>query len=251
MSREPNNLGMNIRYSETRVVQVAETELLRRGIVVRPGTAGQDAAVDRLGVSFNMLRTQVLHRLTQKGWNTLAVTSPQANTGKTMSAINLAISMARELHHTVLLVDLDLRKPKMHEYFGFTPTIGIEDILDGSAELSSALVNPGIERLVMLPAKGPVWNSAELLASPAMAQLVMDLKSRYPSRFILFDMPPLLPTDDTIAFVPHVDCVLLVIEDGRTLRTDIERSVGLLNGASTPLLGTVLNKADVRQPTYP
>lgn len=227
---------VQVEYTATQVVPVARDFLRRHGIIVDTGVAGP-------GVAYNMLRTQVLQRMTQRGWNTLAITSPRANAGKSLLAANLAISLARELHHTVLLVDLDLRKPALHRYFGLEPVLGVEDVLNGECALAEALINPSIERLVLLLAKGPAWNSSELLASPATASLVADLKQRYASRFVLFDLPPLLASDDAVAFIPYADCALVVVEDGVTQKDDLERALTLVRDASTGLLGTVLNKA--------
>ena len=110
------------------------------------------------------------------------------------------------------------------------------------------LFNPGIERLVVLPAGRPTPNSSELLSSPKMAALVNELKSRYPSRIIVFDLPPMLSTDDALAFSPYVDAALLVVEDGGTTKDELVRAVEMLG--DTALLGTVLNKAQQLQPTY-
>jgi capsular exopolysaccharide synthesis family protein len=235
-------LDGRIQYSQTQVVQVEQDHLQDGGIIVNA-----DAA-DGSGAAYNMLRTQVLQRMTQNGWNTLAISSPGPNAGKTLTAINLAISMARELHHTVLLVDLDLRKPSVHKYFGLTPKLGINAFLSENVPIPDILVNPSIERLVLLPGRESVKNSSEFLASPKMAKLVADLKTRYPSRFILFDLPPLLSTDDAISFAPHVDCMLIVVEDGKTTRPELEEALALLK--DVPVLGTVLNKSTESLSSY-
>ena len=109
-------------------------------------------------------------------------------------------------------------------------------------------INPGLDRLVVLPGSEPIANSSETLASPKMARLVNELKTRYPSRFVIFDLPPILSADDALAFSPHVDAALLVVEDGVTTKDDLARSVELLK--QTELLGTVLNKTSERQTAY-
>jgi capsular exopolysaccharide synthesis family protein len=192
--------------------------------------------------AYKMLRTQVFQRLRENGWNSLAVTSPGLNEGKTLTAINLAISLAMEVNYTVLLVDADLRHPSVHSYFGIEAECGLSDYLTADKPLSELLIHPEeIPGLVILPGGKPLANSAEMLNSPKMARLVEELKTRYPSRIILFDLPPLLGAADTLAFSPYVDAALLVIEDGKTQAEDVKRAIGLLQG--TNLIGTVLNKS--------
>jgi capsular exopolysaccharide synthesis family protein len=192
--------------------------------------------------AYKMLRTQVFQRLRENGWNSLAVTSPGLNEGKTLTAINLAISLAMEVNYTVLLVDADLRHPSVHSYFGIEAECGLSDYLTADKPLSELLIHPEeIPGLVILPGGKPLANSAEMLNSPKMVRLVEELKTRYSSRIILFDLPPLLGAADTLAFSPYVDAALLVIEDGKTQAEDVKRAVGLLQGTS--VIGTVLNKS--------
>ena len=193
--------------------------------------------------AYNLLRTQVLQRFKENNWNVLAVTSPGEGEGKTLTAINLAISIAREVDYTVLLVDANLRHPWMLEHFGLEHRKGLSDYLTDDIPIAELLVKPSrVEHLVLLPGGRPLTNSAEMLNSPKMAQLVEDMKSRYQSRIIIFDLPPVLTSADALAFSPYVDAALLVVEEGTTQKQDIERAVELLD--STNIVGTVLNKAE-------
>jgi len=191
----------------------------------------------------NMLRTQVLQRFKENDWNVLAVTSPGEGEGKTLTALNLAISIAREVDYTVLLVDANLRNPWMLEHLGLEHRKGLSDYLTDDTPMSDLLIKASrVEHLVILPGGRPLANSAEMLNSPRMAQLVKDMKSRYQSRIIIFDLPPVLSSADALAFSPYVDAALLVIEEGTTSKQDLERAVDLLS--TTNILGTVLNKAE-------
>jgi protein-tyrosine kinase len=195
--------------------------------------------------AYNHLRTQVLQRFKENNWNVLAITSPGEAEGKTLTAINLAISIAREVDYTVLLVDANLRHPWMLEHFGLEHRKGLSDHLTDDIPIAELLVKPSrVEHLVLLPGGRPLTQSAEMLNSPKMAQLVEDMKSRYHSRIIIFDLPPVLTSADALAFSPYVDAALLVVEEGKTQKQDIERAVELLD--STNVLGTVLNKAAVK-----
>ena len=198
--------------------------------------------------AYNVLRTQVLQRMQKNGWQTLGVTSANENEGKTLTAVNLAVSLAREIAKTVLLVEADLRRPSVHKYFGYKPVGGLTDHIVNGLPLSDVLFSPQIDRLVVLPAGTKYPNTAELLRSPEMVELVTELKCRYDNRLILFDLPPLLAGDDALAFTPYIDCVLLVIEEGKTPPKDVTRSVELLK--QTNFLGSVLNKSKIPQANY-
>jgi capsular exopolysaccharide synthesis family protein len=191
----------------------------------------------------NLLRTQVLQRFKENNWNVLAVTSPGEHEGKTLTAINLAISIAREVDYTVLLVDANLRHPWMLEHLGLEHRKGLSDYLTEDTPISELLIKPGrVEHLVILPGGRPLVNSSEALNSPKMAQLVKDMKSRYHSRIIIFDLPPVLTSADALAFSPYVDAALLVVEDGVTQKHELEHAIELLS--TTNIIGTVLNKAE-------
>jgi protein-tyrosine kinase len=194
-----------------------------------------------LADAFRMLRTQVLQRLTLGGYSTLALTSAHRGEGKSLTAVNLAISLAMHVDRTVLLVDLDLRRPSLHTYFGIEPELGLTDYLLNDTPLAACLLNPGVERLVVLPAGEALHGSSELLTGPKMIRLAQELKTRYPERIILYDLPPVLVSDDALAFLQHIDCCLFVVQDGRTPKGDIVRAIELLDECD--VIGTVLNRS--------
>lgn len=226
----------HITYTHTRTVPIDREMLRERRIICG---IEYNAFTD----AYKILRTQVLQRLRENKWNALAITSPGINEGKTVTAINLAINLAMEVDCTVLLVDADLRHPGVHSYFGIEAEYGLSDYLTADKPLSELLVHPeGIPGFVILPGGKPLGNSAEMLNSPKMTRLVEELKSRYSSRIILFDLPPLLSGADALAFSPNVDAALLVLEDAKTQTDDARRAVELLQ-QGTNVLGTVLNKS--------
>ena len=192
--------------------------------------------------AFKILRTQVMQRLREHNWNVLGVTSPGHGEGKTLTAVNLAVSLAMETAQTVLLVDANLRHPSVHEVFGLDECPGLADYLLDNQPLEDLLVHPGIGRFVLLPGGRAVSNSTEILTSPKMLALVEELRHRYPSRIVIFDLPPLLHTADVLAFSPYTDALLLVVEEGNTTAEEVQRALSLVKN-SRPVLGTVLNKA--------
>ncbi len=221
-------------YNRTRVANVPRDELIRSGIVV-------DGAEAPLTNAIKLLRTQIVQKMRERGWRTLAIVSPAEGEGKSFMAANFAVSIAAEFDQTVLLIDANLRTPSLHRYFGLPAEPGLSDYLVRRAPLDTILVNPGIERLVIMPAGSAQPNSAELLGSTEMTALMADVKSRYADRIVVVDLPPVLRSADALAFAPLVDAMVMVVEDNRSSRDDITRTHQLLAG--TNLIGVVLNKA--------
>lgn len=227
----------DIVYTHTRKVDLYPGWLQRNRII------RADQQQDEAARAYKVLRTQVSRQMRQHGWKTLAVTSPGRGEGKTLTAINLAISLALEPNQTVLLVDADLSRPSVHNYLGFEVEQGLREHLLEGVPVEQMLVHPQISRLVILPGSTPLASSSEVLASPVMLQLVQELKRRYPTRLVVFDMPPVLTGDDVLAFAPYIDAAILVVEEGKTKRDELARAAELLQVANQNLIGTVLNKA--------
>jgi capsular exopolysaccharide synthesis family protein len=220
-------------YSRTKSIAIQEEVLRERRILT-----GHDSPFADV---YKILRTQVLHRLRENGWNLLGVTSPRDGAGKTLTAINLAIATATEPTQTVLLVDADLRDPRLYEAFGLEQGPGLTEFLLDGRPIEELLLHPGLGRLIVLPGGRGTEQSAELLTSPRMAALGKELKHRYTSRLVIFDLPPVLERADVLAFSPQLDALLLVVEDGKTSEPDLQHALQALKGGA-PILGTVLNK---------
>ena len=222
-------------YTRTRSVAIPLSVLRHRRVM---------AAYDKgpFVDAFKILRTQIMRRLRENDWNVVGVTSPGHGEGKTLTAVNLAVSLAMEAAQTVLLVDANLRNPNVHEVFGLKDCPGLADYLLDNRPLEDLLVHPRIGRFVLLPGGRAVSNSTEILTSPKMLSLVEELKHRYPSRVVIFDLPPLLFTADVLAFSPYTDALLLVVQEGQTTSEEVQRALSLIKN-SQPVLGTVLNKS--------
>lgn len=222
---------------QTRRVDLVEPELVRNRIVAR---RQKEPAAD----TFRILRTKVMQLMARNNLRSIAVTSPRYGDGKSTIAINLALSLALDVKQTVCLVDLDFRQPSVHRYLGIEPQMGLCDYLLHDTPIAQCLVRPSHERMVVLPTKSRLENSSETLGTPKMAALAQELKSRYPDRIIIYDMPPLLAQDDAIGFLPHVDGVLLVVREGATKIEEVRQAMHLLS--NTTVVGTVLNNAAER-----
>jgi protein-tyrosine kinase len=230
-----NGPPAKISYFCTRVF-APTADQLERNRIFSPGSTAPAA------LAFRMLRTQVLQRMDAHGWRTLAIFSPGTEDGKSTTAVNLAITLASDQSHTVLLVEFDFKRPTLAARFGLAPEFGSDDALRGKAGVQDCLYHAaGFERLVMMPARTTLDDSSEVIAGPHGRDVVSELRARYPERIVLFDLPPVLAADDALAFAPLVDCGLVVAAEGRTRRKELVRTIELLH--KTPLIGTVLNRA--------
>jgi non-specific protein-tyrosine kinase len=245
---EAEKKEIKIQYSQTRV-QPVDKEILRKNRVV---SLFKDHTISS---EVEILRTQVLTKLNKIGGNTLLVTSAHPGEGKTFTSINLGLSIAQQLDRTVLIVDCDLRNPwKNHfdfasDFFGISITKGLADYLMEDLPLSEVIVNPGIEKVTILPGGRPLPNSADLLSSKKMEALVSELKYRYQQdRIVIFDSPALLACTDPLVFSHLIDGVILVVQAERTSPTDIRKALDLLN--ERPIFGTVLNKSKEPKEKY-
>jgi len=232
----------NIAYTTTKTIPVEMETLIRNRLIC----GGVNPEIVQ---GYKLLRTHVLQKTLSQHRNVLMITSPLPNEGKSLTAINLAISISQELSQTVLLVDLDLRFPTIPDYFGFKASKGLVDYLEGKATIPELLVHPqGIDGLVILPAGQPTEWATELLRSPSMLDLVVELKNFYKNRYILFDLPPLLSYADALTFAPQVDGIILVVAARQTTRESLHRCQEMLK--DYPVIGYVLNKNDELLQSY-
>jgi protein-tyrosine kinase len=222
-----------ISYTRTRVLEVTPQVLERH----RLASVRNDTSAD----PFRLLRTQILMQMRENGWQTIAITSPNKGAGKSTVALNLAMSFAMEADYTALLVDADLRDPDVRHMLELDPGPGLVDYLLGDAALEDLLIHPNVGNLVVLPGGAPVANTSELMRSPMMADMIREMRGRYSDRLIVFDVPPVLAGADTLALSAYMDATILLVEECKTRRDDIQRSCELLSGSN--LLGIVLNKS--------
>jgi protein-tyrosine kinase len=194
------------------------------------------------GHAYRMLRTQVLQRARAHGLTTLGVISAVNGEGKTLTAVNLALSLAAEPNQTVLLLDLDLRRPAVARTLGLAAERGLESWFGGDLPARSVCYGlEGVERLFVFPTMTPVIGSSEILAGIATRKLFTELKGRDPGRLLIVDLPPVLLSDDALMVAPLLDGVVLVVNERRTKREDVVRVVELLG--NTRIVGTVLNRS--------
>lgn len=196
--------------------------------------------IDAAAEAYRVVRTRVLQWLDTNHRNTLAMVSAAPDEGKTLSAVNLALSIAQDTNHTVLLVDLDLRGPSIHHTLELDVQRGLECYFRGEASLEELIIPVASPRLAVLPCREAIAGSSELLAGSIVCDLVEELRRRYADRVILFDLPPALMGDDALVFLPLVDAALVVIGDGHTRKDHLAQLAEMLG--DTPVIGSLLNR---------
>ena len=176
-----------------------------------------------------------------KHGNLIMVTSALPGEGKSFTSINLAMSMAAELDHTVMLVDADVARPSLLRMMGLPPGPGLLDLLEGKADMASVLLRTNVDKLTILPSGTPHAKATELLASEAMSKLLDDMSTRYPDRIIIFDSPPLLLTTESRVLATHMGQIVIVVHADRTLQGTVQQALAAIE--TCPVKMMVLNKA--------
>ncbi len=213
-----------------------DRETLRQRRVIFPDE--ESLAAD----AYRMLRTQLLQRVRQRGARVIGVASPADGDGKTLTSVNLALALAAEPNQTILLVDMDLRRPERRAACWEFPRRAASR---ACCAARSASTRPcGAPRVVI------AWRSCRprrsaffvrIARGRTHASLPAGDPLRYPDRLVVLDLPPVLLTDDVLTLAPLLDGILLVIAEQRTRREDLQRAQTLAGGV--PQLGSVLNRA--------
>ena len=218
------------------------TRLAQQGIVT------PSAERSHLADELRVIKRPLLRNVAGKGvapvknGNLIMITSAVPGEGKSFTAANLAMSIAMELDHTVLLVDADVARPSLPTLFDLPPSKGLLDVLvDPSLDLSQVMLRTNIERLSILPSGLRQTHATELLASEAMANLLEELATRYADRVIIFDSPPLLVTTEARALASHMGQVVLVVRAERTTHAEVRHALSLIDLAPVKML--MLNQA--------
>jgi capsular exopolysaccharide synthesis family protein len=188
---------------------------------------------------YRSLRTRIKRAENGRAVRAIVVTSPNKGDGKSLTAANLAITMAQEFQQRVLLVDADLRRPSVHKLFGVQEGQGLSDVLMGATDLNQVLVEVPEYHLTLLPAGSLPSHPAELLGSAAMRRVLDNLRTRFDR--ILIDMPPVAPLADLHIVAPMADGLLMIVRAGVTPKPAIERALSGLD--ITKVLGLVLNES--------
>jgi len=191
--------------------------------------------------AYRMLRTRLGHRARANNWRIIGITSSGAGDGKTVTALNLALAVAREKNNNVFLIDLDMRNPKVCEYLGVVPPAEVNDFFTGAASVNDILFSIGIENLTLAGTRTSSEHSSELLATGRIEELFDHIRQVFAEPIILVDLPPILTTDDALVMAPKLDAWVLVLAEGRSRRDSTAKSLEILEDFN--IAGIVLNRS--------
>ena len=198
--------------------------------------------------AYRMLRTRILHRVRASKWVTIGITSVGPNEGKTLTALNLSFSLAREKNSEVVLLDLDMRNPSVCRTLGVQPAVELRTFFEGQPDPQDLFFSIGTENLVMAGHMSASENASELLASNRFDDLVAYIKQSTINPIVLIDLPPVLSTDDALVLAPRLDAILLVVAEGKTDRAGLQKATELLS--EFQLAGLVLNHSTEKNGSY-
>lgn len=207
--------------------------------IMLPGT--KFAADAALAAAYRMIRTRLQNLIATKSWTTLAVTSPEAGDGKSVTALNLALSFARDQSRNVFLIDLDMRNPSLCRYLGLQPEATLVSYFTGERSAAEVFFTVGIPNFVLAGNSESTEMASELLSGNRLEQLVDYIRSFAPNPLIIIDLPPVLVTDEALMIAPRVDATALVVADGQTRRDSVQRARQML--AEFSFAGVILNKS--------
>ena len=191
--------------------------------------------------AYRVLRTRVLQKLDENNWRTIAIVSPGSGAGKTVTAINLAIAIGSKLGTRSTLVDLDFYRPRVASYLGLEEPPSVLDYFEGMKTFHEVTLKPDLPDTLVVANERVSRRGAEYLTSDKADAMIDHAVNAYGSRAVIFDMSPVLGCDDTIAFLPKVDCFLLVASSGETRVNELKETRRILG--EDKMIGAVLNKA--------
>jgi protein-tyrosine kinase len=194
----------------------------------------------RPAMDFDVIRTRMMQVMAANGWKRVAITSPTAACGKSTMVMNLAYSLSRHRDHRTMVLEMDMRKPSLSRAMQIPGEHQFSRVLEGRAPFEDHAVRVN-DNLIFATNVNAVAGSAELLQSPGTAAVLDDMTARYAPDMILFDMPPMLTGDDTMAFLSRVDCVLLLAAAEETSIKQIDKCERDI-ASQTNVMGVILNK---------
>ena len=240
----------------TRIEKVSKIKERDQLVIKKIGESKMDPSIITyfdpkalISEQYKILRTNILSMNKGKPPKTFVVTSSIHSEGKTVTSLNLAVSLSQAVHKPrVLLVDADLRKGKMSKYLGTKPEVGLSEVLDGKAEVKDAIFHIDIENLAFIDSGAVPEYPSELLSSDSFKKFLSEIKHEFDH--IIIDTPPIISVTDSGIVGAQVEGVILVVQAGRTQRGIVKRAEELLFQSHSKILGHVLTNIEYHLPEY-
>ncbi len=230
------------RFEPLRAVVISADACEKNRVLV---TDAQLRAMPHADAAYRLIRSRVQQRLKRHAWFSLGVASPSPNDGKTVTTLNLAISIAREKQRRVYVLDLDMRNPSICGYLGLQDVRPLTEYFAGEAKPEDVLVQTSVSHLIVAGARSGVEGASEMLAGTRLEEMLSHIRLRSPDAVVLIDLPPVNSTDEALVVAPRVDAMLIVVSEGKTQRQDLARALGTLSEFT--IAGVVVNNSSDSQ----
>lgn len=234
-----------VHFEPLATVTVSEAACAENRILL---TGEQLREFPQADAAFRLIRGKIRQRMQRGGWSTLAISSPRQNDGKTVTALNIACSFAREKQRPVYVIDLDMRNPSVGRYLGLADHRSITEFFTGEAEPADVLYQTSVPCLLVACARGRMEGASELLAGPRLEALLAHIRARSPDAIVVLDLPPINVTDEALVVAPRVDTLLVVVSEGSTQRDELSRALSALS--EFPVAGVVVNRSSEHHADY-
>ena len=221
-----------------KTVEVSQVACEQNRVLLSESQLREFPAAD---AAYRLLRSRLQNRLNRNNWFSLAVASPSQSDGKTLTTLNVAISIAREKQRPVFLLDLDMRNPSVCRFLGIHDIRPLPDYFRGDAKAEEVLAQTSVPNLIVAGALTATGSPSELLAGPQFGDLLAQIRNNWPNALVLVDMPPVSLTDEALLIGPRVDAILLVVSEGMTERKLVVQALATLSEFT--LAGVVVNRS--------
>jgi capsular exopolysaccharide synthesis family protein len=225
-------------FDPLKMVEISATACEQNRILISDAQVRDFPAAD---AAYRLLRSRLANRAKRNNWFSLAIASPSQGDGKSLTAVNLAVSAAREKQRLIYLVDLDMRNPSVCRFLGIRDIRPLPEYLAGQAKAEEVLFQTTFPHLVIAGALAPAESASELLAGPRCSELLSHIRLRSPDAFVIIDLPPVNVTDEALLVGPMIDAFLVVVSEGKTDRVQLAQTMGALSEFT--VAGVVVNQS--------
>lgn len=198
--------------------------------------------------AYKMARTNIVYSIVKNGCKKIVVTSSRAAEGKTTTTSNLAIALAQQIDVHVLLIDCDLRKPRIHRFFNLKQEPGLTNCLYENVPLEDVIRSSQIGNLDIISAGIVPPNPSELLSSTEMLDLLKRLSKMYD--YIIFDTPPVNVVVDAVPLIKNADGTVIVVREKKSVYPELTKTIDTINKVGTPILGVIINGVEEQEKKY-
>jgi Mrp family chromosome partitioning ATPase len=230
--------SMALNFEPLKTVEISAETCAQYRVLLLESQLREFAAAD---AAYRLLRSRLQNRLKRSNWFSLGIASPHTGDGKTVTALNLAISIAREKQKPVYLLDLDMRNPSVCRFLGIQNIRPLPDYFLGHAKPEEVLFQTSFPNLIVAGALAGTDSASEMLAGPRFSDLMAHIRLRSPDAFVLVDLPPVTMTDESLLVGPRVDAFLIVVSEGKTERKDLAQTLATLSEFT--VAGVVVNRS--------